>query len=229
MNLMQFANEFDSDKGTTGGRTPHRYTYLYDLLFYPMKDQPINFLEIGLCRGGPELGGDVDRLAYSPSVDMWKRYFSKATIFGFDISEFSHQQDDRFTFFRGDSGKPEDLARLAASVPDLDVIIEDASHASYHQQMAVLHLWDKLKPGGYFIIEDLNWQPPAYEEKLPKVPTTTELFLDRFEGEERMTSVLLSDEKLSQIKRETQAASFFPNFNPFSSSKIKLLVLAKTR
>lgn len=226
-NLTHLANALDSDKGTKGGRSPHRYTYIYDLLFYPLKDKRISFLEIGLCRGGPELGGNVDRKANSPSVEMWKEYFSCATITGFDISDFSHQQDARFTFVRGDSGSRQDMERLARTKSHYDVIIEDASHASYHQQMAILCLWDKVTRGGLFIIEDLNWQPPVFEDQLPRVPTTVELLWNLFEGDASLESILCSRHFLQRIKEETQAASFFPQFEAYKSSKIKLVVLVK--
>ena len=76
MNLTKLANEVASDKGTITGSPPHKYTYLYDLLFYPYRSRKINFLELGLAVGGPEVGGPVDREVASPSVRMWSRYFS---------------------------------------------------------------------------------------------------------------------------------------------------------
>jgi hypothetical protein len=99
-NLNELALRFGSDKADSG----HAYTYLYDLIFHEFRDLPINFLEIGLAVGGPELGGPADRHVASPSVQMWLDYFSRAHIFGFDISDFSHHEHPRFTFVRGDCG-----------------------------------------------------------------------------------------------------------------------------
>lgn len=228
-NLTELANQYDSDKGTTGGRKPHKYTYIYDLLFYPYKDKEISFLEIGLCRGGPELGGDINRKADSPSVRMWKDYFPKAQLTGFDISDFSHQEDESFKFVRGDSGKEEDMQKLTKVRSHYDLILEDASHASYHQQMAFKVLYSKLSEGGLFIIEDLNWQPPVFEDNLPKVPKTTEFFMNFFEKGEYIDNVLLTKDFMESIKPEVQSVSFFPDFNAFSSTKIKLMVLQKKR
>jgi hypothetical protein len=131
MNLTELANKFRSDKGTTHGEPPHKYTYLYDLLFWPLREKNINFLEMGLAVGGPEIGGPIDRQVDSPSVRMWAEYFYNAKIYGFDISDFSHMNHPRFKFTRGDSGSEQDIRRLSAVTSHFDIIIDDASHASY--------------------------------------------------------------------------------------------------
>ena len=100
MNLTKLADECGSDKGTVHMH-PHKYTYLYDLVFYPLRDAAITFVEMGLAVGGPEVGRPADRQATSPSVRMWQQYFSRAQIVGFDISDFSHQENERFRFVRG--------------------------------------------------------------------------------------------------------------------------------
>ena len=92
MNLTELANRYGSDKGTVSGSPPHKYSYLYDLIFSPFRYKNIVFLEMGLAVGGPEVGGPVERLVESPSVQMWLEYFSDAIVFGFDISDlFPHQ------------------------------------------------------------------------------------------------------------------------------------------
>src|SRR5207247_671583 len=37
--LTGLANKYGSDKGTVHGAPPHRYTMLYDLIFYPVRDR----------------------------------------------------------------------------------------------------------------------------------------------------------------------------------------------
>jgi len=54
------------------------------------------------------------------------------------------------------------IATATEMLPDLDIIIDDASHASHHQQNAFLTLFPKLRSGGLYIIEDLRWQPKTY-------------------------------------------------------------------
>lgn len=141
----------------------------------------MNFLELGLAIGGPELGGPVDRRVLSPSVQMWLEYFPNAEIYGFDISDFSHMQHPRFHFVRGDASSEDDIRRLAGSAPEFHIIIDDGSHASYHQQLALKNLFPKLAQDGLYVIEDLHWQPPTYETRLPALPKTGDFLTTYFE------------------------------------------------
>ena len=176
MSLTGIANSVGTDKGTQSG-VAHGYSLIYDMLFGPLRNQPlVDLLEMGLAIGGPELGGDVDRnVTASPSVNLWLAYFADAHVVGFDISDFSAICHERFTFVRGDSGKREDVDRIRGQGRSFDVILDDASHASYHQQLGLGLLFDCLKPGGLYIIEDMSWQPAEIERSLPQVPKTSQL------------------------------------------------------
>jgi SAM-dependent methyltransferase len=170
-NLTDLADGFGSDKGSS----KHRYTELYQMLFLPYRAQAIDFLEMGLQIGGPEHGESPDRKTTDlPSVRMWLEYFPKAQIHGLDVSDFSWFSDPRFTFHRCDMDRRENIARARAEMPEFDIIIDDASHASHHQQFAFLELFPRLKPGGLYVIEDLRWQPEEMER--PGITKTAALF-----------------------------------------------------
>lgn len=159
-NLTELADRYGSDKGSR----KHRYTELYHMLFHPLRDRQITLLELGLLVGGPEVGASADRAtADLPSVRMWLDYFPKARVHGLDVSDFAWFRHDRFTFHRCDMDDRAAIARTAAALPALDVVIDDASHASHHQQDAFLALFPKVVAGGLYIIEDLRWQPDTYE------------------------------------------------------------------
>ncbi|WP_157602428.1 hypothetical protein [Sphingomonas sp. PR090111-T3T-6A] len=175
-NLTQLANRYGSDKGTAVGNA-HHYTLFYETLLAPRRENIRRMLEIGLLRNGPEVGASADRETGDlPSVRMWLDYFPNATVHGFDISDFSFFKNPRFVFTRGDSGNGADLDRVIANGEIFDFIIDDGSHASFHQQLAFLKLFPALERGGIYIIEDLNWQPDNYEESLPRTILTRELF-----------------------------------------------------
>lgn len=224
--LTELANRHGSDKGTAIGHR-HRYTWLYDLLLAPLRDQPLNLLEIGLAVGGPETAqGRIERRVGSPSVAMWLDYFPAAQVFGFDISDFSHLRHPRFTFRRGDCGRAEDLGGLAAALPALDIVVDDGSHASFHQQLALKHLFGRVKPGGLYIVEDLHWQSPVYETSLPPAPLTAKLFTDLFEGGVAEDGPVFSRAELLALRDATQSFALFPDFTGRTTTT-KLLVLRR--
>jgi len=171
VNLTDLADRYGSDKGSS----KHRYTELYHMLFNPYRRRKINFLEMGLLIGGPEHGIDADRKTTDlPSIRMWMEYFPKAHIHGLDVSDFAWFKDPRFTFHRCDM---DDRAQIAKSVDEieggLDIVIDDASHASHHQQNAFLEIFPRLRSGGLYVIEDLRWQPKTYE--VPGITKTSAL------------------------------------------------------
>jgi hypothetical protein len=175
VNLGDIANRFGSDKGTKIFHA-HDYTRLYSFLFERWRWDTFSMLEIGLLRGGVEAGASSDRVGEdAPSIRMWLEFFRNAFCYGFDLSDFSHLRLDRFRFYRGDLSSSEDLETLAANLPLLRIIIDDGSHASYHQQMAFAKLFDRVEPGGFYVIEDLHWQPP-FEDSLPRCRKTSDVF-----------------------------------------------------
>jgi len=211
-NLTDLANKYWSDKGTIAGGPPHKYTYLYDLILNKYCNYPINFLELGLAIGGPEVGGPVDRHVDSPSVQMWLEYFPRAHIFGFDISDFSHMNNPRFTFVRGDGGNKEDLEKLANAAACFNVIIDDASHASLHQQLALHALFPKLDSDGIYIVEDLHWQSPTYENKGIVIPKTAEFLIKFFVENIYIENPILTEDFMNQMKARIRSYAWFPSF-----------------
>ena len=169
--LCDLAERYGSDKGPK----KHRYTELYELLFRPFRNKPVTFLEMGLLIGGPEHGVDAGRETRDlPSIRMWLDYFTEAQIIGLDISDFSWFEHLRFRFVQCDMDDRANIARAAREIGAVDIVIDDASHASHHQQNAFLELFPALPSGGLYVIEDLRWQPDAFER--PGITKTAKLF-----------------------------------------------------
>ena len=160
-NMTDLADRYGSDKGSK----KHRYTELYHMLFHPYRQRKITFLEMGLLIGGPEHGKSADRVTTDlPSIRMWLEYFPKANIHGLDVSDFSWFEHERFTFHRCDMDDRNQIATAIKEVtPAPTIVIDDASHASHHQQNAFLEIFPRLESGGLYVIEDLRWQPATYE------------------------------------------------------------------
>jgi hypothetical protein len=200
--LTELANKHQSDKGTTFGEA-HGYTYTYEQLFSPLRNARIRLLEVGL-RHDPyyvELN-----YASIPSLEMWLDYFPQAEILGFDIKDFLAIRRDRLTIFRGDQGNPKDLKRIAAELGPLDVVIDDGSHASFHQQLTFAHLFPCVRQNGMYIVEDLHFQPPRLESMLPSVPKTRDIFRSPI-FESSLDVTFYCNDKLCVVRRRTDSHS----------------------
>jgi hypothetical protein len=69
----------------------------------------------------------------------------------------------------------ENIKEAARGMKDeFDIVMDDASHASHHQQNGFLELFSKVKSGGLYIIEDLRWQPDEMEK--PGITRTAPFF-----------------------------------------------------
>jgi hypothetical protein len=180
--LTRLANHCGSDKGDAV-LCAHGYTHVYSALLERARNQPIRILEIGLVHGQTQetMHDRLDEIG-CPSLRMWAQYLPLASVFGFDIVDFRSLSEARIRIFQGDQSKPEDLANLVAQAGGaFDVIIDDGSHASHHQQIALAYLFAHLAPGGLYCIEDLHYQPTDLE--LPGISTTREFLRDlRFGG-----------------------------------------------
>lgn len=179
-NLTKRANALGTDKGDEVGDT-HGYTGFYSLLFEEFRHEPFTMVEIGLQHGNGSLDPDLlvgRKVDDIPSIKMWLEFFPKAEIVGCDIADFSAFKMDRFRFERLDMGDAVALERLASSLPPVRIIIEDASHAAYHQQLALAKLFPIVEPGGFYFIEDLH-TTHAIAARLPPC-NSTETVVEKF-------------------------------------------------
>src|SRR5262249_45962354 len=100
----------------------------------------------------------------APSLQMWRRLFPLATLIGFDNQTFSNVAIRNCTIIQGDQENRADLARIPPQAKaGIELIFDDASHASHHQQISLRALFPHLRCGGFYIIEDLNCDLPECE------------------------------------------------------------------
>ena len=164
MSLTEVFNNYFSDKGSLF--EGHMYSKDYEKLI----DKNIEFLlEIGV---GADWSNDKwqDPLGNCASIRAWLEWLPNTTVYGFDINNKIKDLKDhpRFKFLQGNQNKKTDLIRLKNFIPDCDVIIDDGSHFSYDQLLTFVTLWDKVKPGGYYFIEDVHcrWGFPPHTKNV---------------------------------------------------------------
>ncbi|MEW5880057.1 MAG: glycosyltransferase [Pseudomonadota bacterium] len=227
--LARLAAQYGSDKGTTyKGAPSHHYTRVYQTLFETRMLQPVKILEIGLCRGLFE-GWKQDDI---PSLRMWLDFFPSASVFGVDISDFSWYSNERVQIFRADASSEASLRENVVNNlkgTQLDIVIDDGSHASWDQQVTFKQLFPLVAPGGLYIIEDLDWQPPLAADA-PQTPPTKTL-LEYFGGTGRLPSAVWSRDESDALAAQIEAVEFHDSFSELVNRNLcgGLAVIRKKR
>lgn len=145
--LTELCHRYNSDKCSN----QHNFIEYYERLFDPRRDSIKRFFEIGILNGASHM--------------IWRDYFNNdAKIFGIDLNDYSSQKNigNIFTFV-ADQANRDDLQRFIDTYGgDFDVILDDGGHAMDHQQVSLGFLFEHLKPGGFFIIEDIHTSLPDF-------------------------------------------------------------------
>lgn len=121
----------------------HNYIPVYEGYMSSVQEKNICLFEIGIDKGR--------------SIKMWRDYFPEAVIVGIDIKESSIQYyGDRVYTIVADQRNKKDLEHIVEIFPSFDFIIDDGSHKSYDQVFSFLFLFEYLKSGGVYFIEDTH-------------------------------------------------------------------------
>jgi len=151
--LDELANKHNTDKGTKYGHvTVHGYAPIYENYLSKWKDKSIRLLEVGIC---------MEHTTGGHSVRMWHEYFKNASIYTFDIADMKHLETElgnRVKFYKGDQSVRSDFENMYKEFgsENFDFILEDGSHIHQHQIISFGHLFKYVKPGGYYILEDVT-------------------------------------------------------------------------
>lgn len=179
----------------------HGFTEIYERFFLPLRNEPIRILEIGIDQGG--------------SMRMWSDYFPKAEIFGIDIEDRSSMETDRVFTFVADQAKREQLGAFLAKHPGpFDIVLDDGGHSMEQQQVSLGFLFPHVRPGGYYVVEDVHTSlPDAYPSKDFAVSAdrsnTTLLMLERFVRTGRFESRYMTPEEADFLNREVELSNLF--------------------
>jgi hypothetical protein len=138
---------FDIFAADTNVHKWHHYFDIYNKHFEAYRKKPIKMLEIGVFRGG--------------SLRMWKDYFHPdSTIVGIDVDKSckDHEIADKNVFVRiGSQADPEFLAQVNEEFGPFDIILDDGSHKTHHQNISFGALFrPALKDGGCYMVEDAH-------------------------------------------------------------------------
>ncbi|RDW84650.1 hypothetical protein BP6252_02240 [Coleophoma cylindrospora] len=131
----------------------HHYQDMYEERLGPLRDKPIKMLEIGL--------GCHMEYGPGPSYYTWLEYFSDVELYfiDYDIECASTWANltKGATIITGDQADISFLKQfLQHTGGQFDIIIDDGGHTMAQQRTSLNILWDALRPGGTYFIEDLG-------------------------------------------------------------------------
>ena len=152
---MRYTEQFGKNEYLTDKCWPHTYgPEVYDELFEPIQKTVRNYLELGSAYGGSAL--------------LARDYFTRATIWTIDIihPNYRLENTERIIHLTTDAYQK----RVADMFePDLDIIIDDASHNIWDQVKAIELYLPKLSTNGIFIIEDVESPKESFQRFDKKV------------------------------------------------------------
>ena len=129
------APEGSGDKGTAHSYIENYYHYRFD----EIRLNKMNILEIGVSTG--------------LSLEMWCEYFPNSNIIGVELDNINYKpSNQRINLIIGDGTD----SKTFQNIKDLDIVIDDGSHIFTDQIFTYAILYDRLKKGGIYIIEDVK-------------------------------------------------------------------------
>lgn len=132
---------YDTDKNMSG----HGYNLAYDKFLLSNRMNIQKVIEIGTRKG---------------SINLWLEYFPNCKLFGIDIINPNYNSD-RFIYENIDQGnKTQWESFIKKHGSDFDLIIDDGPHTTPEQLISFDALFNTLKSGGIYIIEDLHCTEP---------------------------------------------------------------------
>jgi len=120
------------------------YFDVYERHLSRFRGQEITILEIGVSQGG--------------SLQMWRNYFgSEAKIYGIDVDPRCKDfEEENVEIFIGSQSDRKFLQGVVRQIPPIDILIDDGGHTMQQQIISFEELFDKVKPKGVYIVEDLH-------------------------------------------------------------------------
>jgi hypothetical protein len=132
------ANSYGTDKASH----LHNYCEKYEKYLPFKRYDELKIMEIGVLR--------------AESLRTWKDYFYQSQIIGIDIlPECEKYEKDRISIEIGSQVDGSFLNEVSEKHGPFDMILDDGSHMSSHQIYSFEHLFDSVKSGGVYIVEDV--------------------------------------------------------------------------
>ena len=102
-------------------------------------------------------------------------------------------------------------------------MIDDGYQASRHQQITFKTLWNNVESGGYFIIEDLHWQP------MPENCVKTRVLFENWHNGNYISSDYINLDEVNEIIKTIQSIEFYSSRTKIHANSENAMVCIKKK
>ena len=138
--LFKIYKKFSAPEGSGDKGTAHSYIeHYYQQRFDKIRLNKMNILEIGVSTG--------------LSLEMWCEYFPNSNIIGVELDNIKYKpSNNRIKLIIGNRTD----SKTFENIDNLDIIIDDGGHTSNQQISSFNFLFEELKLGGVYLVEDTH-------------------------------------------------------------------------
>jgi len=138
---------------------PHTYGDFYSNLFDHCKLDIKKVFECGIGTDNENIPSNMGK-GYKPgsSLRVWKSNFKNAKIYGADVDKGVLFEEDRIKTFYVNQLEQRSIKAMWTQINEnnFDLIIDDGLHTFEAGVSLLENSFDKLRPGGIYIIEDVD-------------------------------------------------------------------------
>lgn len=159
--LCEIMGRNKSDKGCiTIHQSWHNYTTFYYSIFKNLQNEKLRIFELGLGTNNINVPSNMGSSGRpGASLYGWEEFFTNSLIYGADIDKDILFNTEKIKTFYCDQTNPDIIKNMWNENNDLsenfDIIIEDGLHTFNANVCFFENSIHKLKPNGYYIIEDI--------------------------------------------------------------------------
>ena len=207
----KFKNQYDKpSKDNKEKVVSHGYAKIYEKYFYRYKEKRLNIIELGSF--------------YGNASAAFFFFFKNSQIYSADINPdmYIYRSKRLKNFFTDTSSRSSIENDIIKKNVKFDLIIEDASHMLKDQIISLFILFKILKPGGYFIIEEIDFPEKREDMRVNQEFPDLKTILKKINNKENFESKYIKQDEKSYFLNNVDFIKFYKgNINEFAIVKKK--------
>jgi SAM-dependent methyltransferase len=173
---------YGSDKGSGH----HNYADTYQELFKHLVGKPnVKLFEMGIGTTDISIPSNMGPEGRpGASLRGWRDWLETANIYGADVDRKVLFTEDKIRTYFVDQRSASSIQNMWSKIDEtFDIIIDDGLHELDANFTFVENSHHKLKPGGYYIVEDVMW-PHLHKEQIEKFISECSIWFSKVEFRE---------------------------------------------